>query len=229
MAHESRLYYEFSHLYDRTIGRVFARRIRRVIRSLDIPPGARVLEVGVGTGASLRAYPEHCEVVGIDLAPEMLAHAERKIRDNGWRHIRLQQMDAMDLQFPDSSFDYVMAFHVISVVPDARKVMREIERVCRPGGQVVIINHFRSRNPVLAELDRRLEPITRHCGWHTLDQDAVLADGWLQVQRSWKMSKHSLFTIVVAVNGKPRTAAAMRPVAQDSSAEPLRPVPVSGL
>ncbi len=145
--HESALYYEFSHLYDVFFGRVFYPRIVRVIRSLGIEPGARVLELGVGTGLSLEAYPQHCQVTGIDLAPEMLERAQDRVNGNGWRHVTLQQGDAQNLTFADDAFDYVMAFHVVSVVPDPQRMMAEAQRVCRPGGLLTIINHFRSRQP----------------------------------------------------------------------------------
>ena len=123
--HESALYYEFSHLYDVFFGRVFYPRIVRVIRSLAIEPGARVLELGVGTGLSLEAYPQHCQVTGIDLAPEMLERAQDRVNRNGWRHVTLQQGDAQNLTFADDAFDYVMAFHVVSVVPDPQRMMAE--------------------------------------------------------------------------------------------------------
>jgi len=76
--HRSKIYAEFSHLYDKIFQRIFFPRIARVIQSLNIEPGARVLEVGVGTGLSLSAYPPHCEVVGIDLARDMLDQAAEK-------------------------------------------------------------------------------------------------------------------------------------------------------
>jgi phosphatidylethanolamine/phosphatidyl-N-methylethanolamine N-methyltransferase len=87
--HESRLYYEFSHLYDLIFRRVFYPRIAMVIRSLNLEPGARILELGVGTGLSLDAYPPHCQVTGIDLAPDMLERAQDKVNRNGWRHVTL--------------------------------------------------------------------------------------------------------------------------------------------
>ncbi|MBI3301090.1 MAG: methyltransferase domain-containing protein [Deltaproteobacteria bacterium] len=146
--HESKIYSEFSHLYDGIFSRFFCERITSVITSLNIHPGAKVLEVGVGTGLSLAAYPSHCEVTGIDLAPEMLERARQKAAENGWRHFRLLEMDALNLQFPDNSFDYVTSFHVISVVPDPVRMMREVHRVCKPGGTVVIINHFRTTKQV---------------------------------------------------------------------------------
>jgi phosphatidylethanolamine/phosphatidyl-N-methylethanolamine N-methyltransferase len=206
-AHQSKLYYEFSHLYDRLFTRVFYPRIERVIQSLKIPPGARVLEVGVGTGLSFTAYPPHCQVTGIDLAPEMLEQAQEKIDQNGWRHLQVMEMDALNLKFADNSFDYVMAFHVVSVVPDAARLMQEVLRVSRPGATVVIINHFRSRNRLLAALDRLTEPITRRLGWHTLSQNEVLTDVPLDVVRSYKNSPRSLFTIVI---GTARKVAAKR-------------------
>jgi phosphatidylethanolamine/phosphatidyl-N-methylethanolamine N-methyltransferase len=206
-AHQSKLYYEFSHLYDRLFTRVFYPRIERVIQSLKIPPGARVLEVGVGTGLSFTAYPPHCQVTGIDLAPEMLEQAQEKIDQNGWRHLQVVEMDALNLKFADNSFDYVMAFHVVSVVPDAARLMQEVLRVSKPGATVVIINHFRSRNRLLAALDRLTEPITRRLGWHTLSQNEVLTDVPLDVVRSYKNSPRSLFTIVI---GTARKVAAKR-------------------
>ncbi len=201
-AHQSKLYYEFSHLYDRIFARVFYPRIEQVIRSLDIASGARVLEVGVGTGISFAAYPTHCQVTGIDLAPEMLEQAQEKIDHNGWRHLKVLEMDALNLKFADNTFDYVMAFHVVSVVPDATRLMREVLRVSKPGAAVVIINHFRSTKPLLAALDHLIEPITRRLGWHTLEQDAVIDGMPLDVMRTYKRRKHSLFTIIVAKNRK---------------------------
>ena len=201
-AHQSKLYYEFSHLYDRVFTRVFYPRIAQVIRSLNIEPGARVLEVGVGTGLSLDAYPTHCQVTGVDLAPDMLEQAQEKIVRNGWRHLDVMEMDALNLKFADSSFDYVMAFHVVSVVPDVRRMMAEMLRVTRPGGTLVIINHFRSRNRLLAALDSLIEPITRRLGWHTLSLEDVTGNVPLEITRTYKTAKRSLFTIVIGKSRK---------------------------
>ena len=218
--HESRLYYEFSHLYDLLFRRVFYPRIARVIRSLAIEPGARVLELGVGTGLSLDAYPSHCQVTGIDLAPDMLERAQDKVNGNGWRHITLEHGDALSLKFPGDSFDYVMAFHVVSVVPDPDRMMAEARRVCRPGGVITLINHFRSPKPGLARLQRTIDPVTRWLGWTTLQLSDVLDQQTLHVERQWKTSPRSLFTIVVARNAKAVPAArwAPRPPARRSEA-----------
>jgi len=201
-AYESKLYGEYSGLYDLFFARFFYPRIAAVIRDLKIPSGARVLELGVGTGLALRAYPSHCQVTGVDLAPDMLERARERIDRRGWRHVELHEMDAMNLEFDDSSFDYVTAFHVVSVVPNADQFMVEAQRVCKPDGKVVVVNHFRSRKRVLAALDRKIEPITRRVGWHTLGRDEVFSGLSLELGHVYKTSRRSLFTIVVARNAK---------------------------
>ena len=117
-------------------------------------------------------------------------------------NVKVMEMDAMDLDFPDSSFDYVMGFHVVSVVPNSSRLMREAQRVLRPGGTFALINHFRSENPVLSFIDRRLEPMTRHWGWHTLSRREVFDGLPIEIAKVYKTSRWSLFTIVIAKNGK---------------------------
>ncbi len=197
-AHESKLYSEFAPLYDKIFGKIFYSRLERVIEELDIPPGAEVLEVGAGTGTSFPAYPSHCEVTGIDLAPDMLARAQRKIRDNGWTHLKVLEMNALDLEFPDDTFDYVMAFHVVTVVPDPVRMIAEAQRVCKPGGNIVIVNHFTSDFPLLGSLTEALDPLTRWLGWRTnVRLKPFIETTSLAVEKVYKLSKGSLYTVVL--------------------------------
>ena len=201
--HQSKINYEFSRFYDKIFERIFFPRIARVVASLHIPPGARVPELGVGTGLSLSAYPPHCDVIGIDLAQDMLDQAAEKIREHGWRHITLRQMDALNLDFPSNSFDYVTAFHVVSVVPDAARMMAEARRVCRPGGKLVIINHFRSERPLIGPLVDLADPVTRKLGWRTTLKLVDIIDGApVSIEQKFKTSPRSLFTVVIARNEK---------------------------
>lgn len=205
--HQSKIYSEFSHLYDKIFERIFFPRIQKVVESLAISAGARVLELGVGTGLSLSAYPRHSEVVGIDLAQDMLEQAAEKVRRRGWRHVALRQMDALNLGFPDDSFDYVTAFHVVSVVPDPNRMMDEARRVCRRGGTLVIINHFRSERPLIAALVDLVDPLTRKLGWRTTLRLLDVFDGApVTLEQKYKTSPRSLFTIVVARNHKEMVA-----------------------
>ena len=198
-AHESKLYSEFAPLYDRVFGKIFYSRLERVIEDLHIPRGAKVLEVGAGTGTSFPAYPTHCQVTGIDLAPDMLTRARQKIAENGWTNIKVLEMNALALNFPDNSFDFVMAFHVVTVVPDPVAMINEARRVCKPGGKIVIVNHFTSDVPVLGTVTRSLDPLTRWLGWRTdLKLKHFIKTTNLTVERIYKISKASLYTVLVS-------------------------------
>ena len=198
-SHESKIYWELSHLYEPIFTKMLGPRVQATIEALEIPPGASVLEVGVGTGLSLSAYPPDIDVTAIDIAPEMLAHAQHKIDEHGWNHIRLLEMDALDLDFPDEHFDYVTAFHIVSVVPDFERLLHEIFRVTKAGGTVVIINHFRSEQKWLGPLVDMLDPVTRRLGWRTTLRLAdVVRSSPLRVEQRFKTSPRSLFTVLVA-------------------------------
>lgn len=138
---------------------------RRAVDRLRVRPGDEILEVGVGTGLSLPLYPPHCRVVGIDISEPMLEQARARARELGRDDVLLRRMDARELRFPDASFDHVLAPYLVSVVPEPRKVMVEIARVCRPGGTVVVVNHFGSRTPLLRALDGWLSHLTAWIGF----------------------------------------------------------------
>jgi phosphatidylethanolamine/phosphatidyl-N-methylethanolamine N-methyltransferase len=202
-AHESKLYGELAPLYDKVFGKIFYSRLERVIEDLQIPRGAKVLEVGAGTGTSFPAYPTHCQITGVDLAPDMLTRARQKIAENGWSHIKVLEMNALSLDFPDNSFDYVMAFHVVTVVPDPVAMIKEAKRVCKPGGKIVIVNHFTSDFPVLGKVTRSLDPITRWLGWRTdLKLKPFIASTDLAVERVYKINKASLYTVLVGTKSR---------------------------
>jgi ubiquinone/menaquinone biosynthesis C-methylase UbiE len=152
----------------------------------------------------------------------MLERAQDKVNRNGWRHVTLEQGDAQNLRFADNTFDYVMAFHVVSVVPDAGRLIAEAQRVCRPGGVIAVINHFRSPRPWLARITNGLDPITRWLGWTTMQQVDIFRKGALHVERQWKTSPRSLFTIVVARNAKaaPSGRSARAPIQAESPVAP---------
>lgn len=197
-AHESRIYSDFAPLYDKVFGKIFYSRLECVIEGLHIPPGAKVLEVGAGTGTSFPAYPQHCEVTGIDLAPDMLARARQKIQQNGWTHLKVMEMNALNLEFEENTFDYVMAFHVVTVVPDPIRMIAEAKRVCKTGGKIVIVNHFTSDIPLLGSVTEALDPITRWLGWRTnLRLRPFIEDTHLTVEKIYKLSRTSLHTVIL--------------------------------
>ncbi len=120
----------------------------------------KVLEIGVGTGKNLAYYPENCsEVVGIDLSPGMLAKAKERAHE-AKVPVKLYEMDAQNLEFADASFDTVVATCVFCSVPDPVKGLKEIKRVCKPGGKVILLEHVRSDNPLLGRIMDVLDPLT---------------------------------------------------------------------
>lgn len=137
------------------------------IDRLNCRPGEKILEVGVGTGLSLPLYPDYVQVTGIDISPEMLkrAHA-RKERLGLDNVVELRVMDAECMEFSDNTFDKVAATYVASVVPHPEKLVNELRRVCKPDGELFILNHFQSTNPVLAAIERLLTPLSRLLGFH---------------------------------------------------------------
>lgn len=170
------VYAKISSWYDLFFGPTLHAGRLEAIRRLPIRPGHDVLEVGVGTGINAPLYPRDCAVTGIDFSSSMLEKAGRRIAAHGVRNVELMRMDAADLRFPDESFDVVYAPYVISVVSDPVRVTREMHRVCRAGGHVVVLNHFRSENRLLARVERALSPLTVHVGFKAdLDLPAFLA------------------------------------------------------
>jgi len=197
--HESRVYSDLAHLYDAVFGRAFVDHEQQVIESLSFRPGQQVLEVGVGTGISLGAYPPYVRVVGIDPSGDMLAQAMGKLRGNGTGHIELRQGDAQSLEFPDNTFDWVTSFHVMTVVAQPRRMMDEMVRVCKPGGRIVLVSHFASTNRFLYLMGRVINPVTKLLGWTTrLRASDVLEGQKITVERHQPLSRLSLHYAIIA-------------------------------
>jgi len=197
--HESRVYSDLAHLYDQFFGRVFVDHEHQVIEGLGFRPGQQALEVGVGTGISLDAYPPYIQLTGIDPSDSMLAHAVAKTKENNWRHIDLRDGDAQALEFPDNSFDWVLTFHVMTVVPEPRRMMSEMIRVCKPGGRIVVITHFASPNPLLYLFGKAVNPLARKLGWTTRLRARDVLDGQpITVERNSRFSPISVHYCIIA-------------------------------
>lgn len=196
-------------IYDYTFGLITRAGRRRVVDYVNQHQG-RVLEIGVGTGLSLHRYRSHLEVTGIDVSPDMLDKARRKVAEKGLAHVtRISEMDARALAFPDDHFDMVIAMYVISVVPEPEKVMAEMARVCKPGGEVLIVGHFARETGFLALLERLFAPLANVIGWHSdFDMSRVMGERRLEPVGRQSVDPIGLFTFLRQRKRHGRSAAA---------------------
>ncbi|MFN4263233.1 MAG: class I SAM-dependent methyltransferase [Thioalkalivibrionaceae bacterium] len=209
-------YRRYASVYDWMFGAVFAQGRRRAIERLTLLPGGRVLEVGFGTGLSLPLYGEGINVTGIDISRDMLLRAQRRAgRQCEACLAGLCEMDGERLGFGDGVFDGVVAMYVASVVPNPGRLFAEMWRVCRPGGRIVVINHFSSRNAALRTLESALRPAARFVGFRPdMDLDAFVADASVTPQSVESANLGGYWKLLVFE--KPSVA---RPVAVAARAE----------
>jgi phosphatidylethanolamine/phosphatidyl-N-methylethanolamine N-methyltransferase len=159
-------YRRYSGFYDLLFGRICEPGRRLAIDLVNNRPDQRILEVGVGTGLALPMYRRDATIVGIDLSPEMLRKARARVARNDLGNVEaLTEMNAENMEFADSSFDCVFAVYVASVVPNPAKFVAEMQRVCVPGGDIVVVNHFASDTGLLSWIEKATASISQFIGF----------------------------------------------------------------
>ena len=129
--------------------------------------GPKVLEIGVGTGKNIPYYPDDIELAGIDLSPKMLQRAKQLLATHQKSNVTLKEMDAQQLEFPDDTFDEVVATFVFCSVPNPVLGLWEARRVAKPGGKLYLLEHMRSKNKRFATIMKNLDnPIHYLSGVH---------------------------------------------------------------
>ncbi len=160
-------YRRWANVYDAVFGGISAYGRRRAVAAVNQLDGPRVLEVGVGTGLALPHYRRGLTVTGIDLSHEMLEKArERVAADQLVQVDGLHEMDAEAMSFEDAHFDVAVAMFTASVVPDAKKLFAEMNRVVRPGGHLLFVNHFAAEAGPRWWIEKAMAPLSRVLGWH---------------------------------------------------------------
>jgi len=196
----AKVYEKLASVYDLVFGPTLHPGRIEAIRKMKIQPGDSVLEVGVGTGINLSMYPSSCAITGVDLSAPMLNKAHERILNKRLRNCRVMEMDAAQMAFPDESFDIVYAPYLISVVPDPVRVAQEMRRVCRRGGRIVILNHFKSKNPLMSRIETAISPLTVHIGFKAdLDLSAFLTQAALTPVSTDKVNIPKMWTLVTCV------------------------------
>jgi phosphatidylethanolamine/phosphatidyl-N-methylethanolamine N-methyltransferase len=191
-------------IYNSFFGWIFHPGRETAIELVDKKPGNKILEVGVGTGLSLPLYPPNVEVYGIDISKEMLAQAKELKQEEGLDQVKeLLLMDAENMSFKDSFFDSVVAMYVASVVPHPIKFVAEMKRVCKPGGRIVIINHFYRPERLSGKLIGLLGPMSKLLGWRpNFALDDFLRETGLTVSNKIPINVLDMWTILIVENEK---------------------------
>lgn len=207
-------YRRWAPIYDHTFGMVAGQGRRHVVEIINKMTKGRVLEVGVGTGLSLPDYDPGHQIVGVDLSPDMLEKARERVTEEGLSNVTgLHEMDAGNLDFPEHSFDIVVAMFVMTVVPDPEKVMRELSRVAKPGGQVILVNHFSQVEGLRGWVERRMAPFADKIGWRSVfDVDRVMVCDDLRLAERVSLRPFGLFTMM---RFRKTTASVAQPVAAE--------------
>jgi phosphatidylethanolamine/phosphatidyl-N-methylethanolamine N-methyltransferase len=190
-------YRRWAPIYDQTFGRVASEGRRQAVDIINSGSG-RVLEVGVGTGLSLPMYARHLKIVGIDLSPDMLDKARERVAEQNLGNVEgLHEIDAGDMPFPDAAFDTVVAMYVMTVVPDPEQVMVELARVTKPGGQILLVNHFSQEEGVRGWVERRMAPFASKLGWRPVfDVNRVMVSPELALRDRRALKPLGLFTLM---------------------------------
>ena len=198
-----RAYELYAPVYDVIFDWIFAPGRAAAIRELALQSSDTVLEVGIGTGLNLPLYPAHCRLTGIDLSSEMLDKAIDRVQQLTMPTVTLKVMDATSLDFADNEFDKAVATYTISAVPDPVAVLREMRRVVRPGGKIVILNHFRSERRVTGWVEDLVAPVCTRLGWKSnLALRPLLADVGLAPEVVASVNMFKGWRLVSCVNRK---------------------------
>jgi phosphatidylethanolamine/phosphatidyl-N-methylethanolamine N-methyltransferase len=185
LAETRRAYRGYAPAYDVVFGPPFQSARRRAIETANDRPGQHVLEIGVGTGLSLRHYRPDVQLTAIDVSSEMLARARRRADRLGLgARCRLLPMNAEYAALADDSFDVVVALFVASTTQNLARFGAELRRVCRPGGQIVLLNTFSTPGDALAPLGLSLARFAASLGFEPyFPLDRFIAETGLAVRR----------------------------------------------
>ena len=198
-----RAYKFYAPAYDFVFDWIFHPGREQAMRLLDVKRNDHVLEVGIGTGLNLPLYPTHCHITGIDLSEEMLEKAQDKVIELGLIGVTLKVMDATVMDFGQSEFDSAVATYTISAVPDPVGVLREMRRVVKPGGSIVLLNHFRSERRVVGRLEDLVSPVCTRLGWKSnLPFEPLLKQVGLIPDISTKVNLFNGWRLIKCVNRK---------------------------
>ena len=190
-------YRRWAPFYDATFGKLVETGVKQTVARANTFSG-KLLEVGVGTGLALPHYESRLAVTGIDLSSDMLERARKRLKRSHKSNVEaLLEMDATDLQFPDGHFDVTVAMYVLTVVPEPVKVIEELARVTKPGGTLLIANHFSVENGLRSIVEKKLSKHAAKLGWRPeFPVSTVLCSEKLRVCDIRQLKPWGFFTLL---------------------------------
>ncbi|MDZ4662693.1 MAG: class I SAM-dependent methyltransferase [Pseudomonadota bacterium] len=197
-------YKRWAKFYNFYFGWIFHPGRQTAVELVESKADQHVLEVGVGTGLSLPLYPRQVSVTGIDISPHMLEKAKELVAEDKLENVKeLLVMNAEEMTFADNSFDCVVAMYVATVVPSPKKFVNEMKRVCKPGGKIIILNHFNDQKRVFGKMALLLTPISRQIGFRpNLSLADFLRQTGIKINNKISVNLFDIWTVLVVVNEK---------------------------
>ena len=173
---------------------------KELLRNLN----GKILEVGVGTGKNFPYYRKDAKVIGIDLSPKMLEKAKIKQNELRNKNITLLEMDAENLKFKDNSFDCIVCTFVLCSVPDPIKVLKEMKRVCKKGGKIVMIEHMLSKYKIIALYEHIHNPITKRLFGFNVNRKTIdnIQKAGLKIDKATNLAIFDVFKRIEIINDK---------------------------
>ncbi len=196
-------YKRVSSIYDYTFGQVFRPGQRKLVSMMECSDDDQVLEIGIGTGTSYKYYPERTSVTGIDISPDMLKKARNNIEKNNLKNKEVLLMNGEQLKFEDNSFDKVVGMYVVSVTQNPDLLIKEMKRVCKPNGDIYLVNHFSfdTDNVLIKKFEKGLMPVSKFLGWRPYFPFSEFnAYAKLNVQSISKVNIFDYWGIIHAIN-----------------------------
>src|SRR6201994_3947485 len=185
-------YDRWAPIYDLVFGGVFSKGRDAAIEATN-KIGGRVLEVGVGTGISLPLYGSNVRIFGTDISEEMLKKAKKRVAEQRLKNVEgLAVMDAEKLEFPDNSFDVVMAQYVVTAVPNPEVALDEFARVLRPGGELIILTRVSADAGMRRVIERTLQPVVTRLGFRPAEFAWSRYAQWLSGARGIELAERRL-------------------------------------
>jgi len=198
--HIQKVYSFYSQFYDLLFGNILEEGRKNLFKIADFQPQDQILEVGIGTGLTLRRFPPSCSLHGFDISEKMIRKAKSRSQKSAHQQQRilLSKADAAKIPYKEESFDVVLGCYVLTTVEDPESVLKEMIRVTKKKGRILLLNHFMSdQKGMRHKLERKLSPLFYRVGFRTdLDLDFMQSIDGIDKEKELTVNLLNLHKII---------------------------------